>query len=272
MQIKVLGSGSSEGFPSIFCYCDACQKARKLGDKNIRTRSQFFVDDDLMIDFGDDTYCHSLKENIILSKLKYLLITHSHIDHFNPTIFRYRGGFYTSVISEEILEVYSPPAVKEVYEQMERGKPSNEVKSKIVFSIPTEFEAFSVGNYEIYPLLAKHAKKEKCYLYVIEKDKKRVLLGNDSDLYPDETFNYLKGIHIDLAFLDCTYGLSSKGTDNSHMNFLDNLRVKEKFYHNGTADDSTIFISTHLHMPATIHMMNYVKRWVAMDLQQHTTA
>ena len=88
MRIKVLGSGASEGFPAIFCNCDSCIKARESGGKNIRTRSQFYVDDDLMIDFGDDTFYHSLNENIILSKMKYLLITHSHIDHYNPTIFR----------------------------------------------------------------------------------------------------------------------------------------------------------------------------------------
>lgn len=245
MKIKVLGSGSSEGFPSLFCNCNTCQKARKLGNKNLRTRSQFLVDDNLMIDFGDDTFSHSLCENIVLSKLKYLFITHSHIDHFNPTIFRYRGGLYTSVALNDTLEVYSPPAVKELYEQMVRGKPSDAVKSKIIFTTPTEFEVISSGNYKIHILLARHAKNEKCFLYLVERDGKRVLFGNDSNYFPDETFEYLKGIHIDLAFLDCTYGFSSKGKDNSHMNFSDNLKVKETFYINGTANDRTIFVCTH---------------------------
>lgn len=156
MRIKVLGSGASEGFPAIFCNCDSCKKARETGGKNIRTRSQFYVDDDMMIDFGDDTFCHSLNEKIILSKMKYLLITHSHIDHYNPTIFRYRGGFYATVLDENILNVYSTPAIKEIYDQMGRGKPSDEVKNKIEFNTPTEFVPLCKDNYKIHTLLARH--------------------------------------------------------------------------------------------------------------------
>lgn len=245
MRIKVLGSGASEGFPAIFCNCDSCIKAREAGGKNIRTRSQFYVDDDLMIDFGDDTFYHSLNENIILSKMKYLLITHSHIDHYNPTIFRYRGGFYATVLCENILNVYSTPAVKEIYDHMDRGKPADEVKNKIEFNILTEFVPFSTDHYKIHTLLARHMKNEKCYMYVVEKCGKRVLFGNDSGYYPDETFEYLKGVHLDLIFLDCTYGLLSYGINNSHMGFPENLMVKERFYQNGTADDSTVFVSHH---------------------------
>ncbi|HYE80818.1 MAG TPA: MBL fold metallo-hydrolase [Clostridia bacterium] len=245
MRIKVLGSGASEGFPAIFCNCDSCKKARETGGKNIRTRSQFYVDGDMMIDFGDDTFCHSLNEKIILSKMKYLLITHSHIDHYNPTIFRYRGGFYATVIDENILNVYSTPAIKEIYDQMGRGKPSDEVKNKIEFNTPTEFVPLYKDNYKIHTLLARHMKNEKCYIYVVEKGGKRILFGNDSGYYPDETFEYLKGMHLDLVFLDCTYGLTSNGKDNSHMDFSENLKVKERFYKNGTSDDNTVFVSHH---------------------------
>jgi phosphoribosyl 1,2-cyclic phosphate phosphodiesterase len=245
MRIKVLGSGASEGFPAIFCNCDSCIKAREAGGKNIRTRSQFYVDDDLMIDFGDDTFYHSLNENIILSKMKYLLITHSHIDHYNPTIFRYRGGFFATVLYENILNVYSTPAIKEIYDQMGRGKPADEVKNKIEFNTLTEFVPFSKDNYKIHTLLARHMKNEKCYMYVVEKGGKCVLFGNDSGYYPDETFEYLKGMHLNLVFLDCTFGFISYGIDSSHMGFPENLKVKERFYKNETADDSTIFVSHH---------------------------
>ncbi|MBB6215884.1 phosphoribosyl 1,2-cyclic phosphate phosphodiesterase [Anaerosolibacter carboniphilus] len=245
MKIKVLGSGASEGFPAIFCNCDSCIKARKAGGKNIRTRSQFYVDEDMMIDFGDDTYYHSLNENISLSKLKYLLITHSHIDHYNPTIFRYRGGYYATELYESVLKVYSTPTVKEIYENMDRGKPMDEVKSKIEFNVPAEFVPFSIGDYTIHALQAIHMKNEKCYMYLVEKDGKRVLFGNDSGYYPDETFEYLKGMHLDLVFLDCTFGLHSYGINSSHMGIPENLKVKERFYENGTADDSTVFVTHH---------------------------
>lgn len=264
MRIKVLGSGASEGFPAIFCNCDSCIRARAAGGKNIRTRSQFYVDDDLMIDFGDDTFYHSLNENIGLSKMKYLLITHSHIDHYNPTIFRYRGGYFASALCEDILNVYSTPAVKEIYDQMERGRPEDAVAEKINFNTMTEFLSFSTDKYIIHPVLATHMKNEKCYMYVVEKDGKRVLFGTDSGYFPDETFEYLKGMHLDLVFLDCTFGLHSYGIDSNHMGFSENLLVKERFNENGTADDSTIFVSHHF-----AHSCNSTHEELCEVMEQH---
>jgi len=253
MKVTVLGSGASEGIPALFCNCDSCNKVREAGGKNLRTRSQFYVED-LMIDLGDDTYCHTLKEGIALTKLKYLLITHSHIDHYNPTILKYRGGDYATAVYEEYLNVYSPIAVKEIYDNLERGKPSDDVESKIIFTVPVEFEPFYADSYTIHALLANHKKNEKCYIYCVEKDGKRVLFGNDSAFYPEETFDYLRDKHLDLAFLDCTYGLQTGGLDNSHMDFSVNLQVKEKFYANKTADDRTIFVSTHFtHICGSMH-------------------
>ena len=34
----------------MFCRCELCEKARALGGKNIRTRSQALVNDDLLLD------------------------------------------------------------------------------------------------------------------------------------------------------------------------------------------------------------------------------
>ena len=55
MRIKYLGTAAAEGVPGIFCDCENCKRARKLGGKNIRTRSQAILDDTLLIDFPADT-------------------------------------------------------------------------------------------------------------------------------------------------------------------------------------------------------------------------
>ncbi len=49
MKIKYLGTAAAEGIPAIFCECKICKKARELGGKNIRTRSQALINDDLFI-------------------------------------------------------------------------------------------------------------------------------------------------------------------------------------------------------------------------------
>ena len=87
MRIKYLGTAAAEGVPGIFCDCENCKRARKLGGKNIRTRSQAILDDTLLIDFPADTYMHFLRFNLPLTKIKSCIITHSHMDHLYPVEF-----------------------------------------------------------------------------------------------------------------------------------------------------------------------------------------
>ena len=64
MKLTYLGTAASEGFPAVFCNCEFCQEARRLKGKNIRTRSQSLVNDDLLIDIPPDTFMHFLQNNI----------------------------------------------------------------------------------------------------------------------------------------------------------------------------------------------------------------
>lgn len=43
MKITYLGTAAAEGFPAMFCNCEYCREAKKLGGKNIRTRSQAII-------------------------------------------------------------------------------------------------------------------------------------------------------------------------------------------------------------------------------------
>ena len=76
MKIKFLGTAAAEGWPAVFCNCENCKKAASLGGKNIRTRSQILVNDDLLIDLPPDTYLHKLAHGLDLSKVSVLLVTH----------------------------------------------------------------------------------------------------------------------------------------------------------------------------------------------------
>ncbi|HBN84914.1 MAG TPA: hypothetical protein DDZ89_13850, partial [Clostridiales bacterium] len=77
MRFKYLGTAAAEGWPAMFCQCEACKKARKAGGKNIRTRSQAVVDDKLLIDFPADTYMHVLYQGLDLANIQHCLITHN---------------------------------------------------------------------------------------------------------------------------------------------------------------------------------------------------
>ncbi|MBO5969107.1 MAG: hypothetical protein J6S14_11500, partial [Clostridia bacterium] len=106
MKIKYLGTAAAEAFPAVFCNCKYCNEARELGGKNIRTRSQSLINDDLLIDFPADTYHHFITHGIRGDRIKYLLITHAHSDHlYQRDLFR-RYGCYAHNMSVPTLELY----------------------------------------------------------------------------------------------------------------------------------------------------------------------
>ena len=84
MKIRYFGTAAYEGVPALFCNCETCLKARKNGGKDLRTRSQALVNDDLLIEFNPDTVAHYQKYLFDWAKIGYCLITHSHSDHFYP--------------------------------------------------------------------------------------------------------------------------------------------------------------------------------------------
>ena len=78
MKIKYLGTAAAEGYPALFCECERCVAARKLGGKNVRTRTQCIIDDRLVIDWPPDAFFHSINHGIDFTYIKSLLISHIH--------------------------------------------------------------------------------------------------------------------------------------------------------------------------------------------------
>ena len=62
MKIQILGTAAAEGWPALFCNCEACRRAREKGGKNIRTRAGTLIDDQLLIDFSADTIDRRIRE------------------------------------------------------------------------------------------------------------------------------------------------------------------------------------------------------------------
>ena len=54
MEIQYLGTAAAEGLPALFCDCETCRKARNIGGKEVRTRTQSVVDGKILIDFPPD--------------------------------------------------------------------------------------------------------------------------------------------------------------------------------------------------------------------------
>jgi len=229
MKLQYLGTAAAEGWPGLFCNCKQCETARILGRKNIRTRSQAVlytnavgsggVEDILLIDLPPDTYLHCLHHGLRLDRIGHLLITHSHFDHFSPAELTYRSGVYANPAPSFPLNVYGNETVREVYQ---RVAGCDGVKYHVV----ENFRPFEAGKFTVTALLATHDRTERCLIYMIEHEGKRMLYGNDTGIFPEETWQYISGKPFDLVSLDCTHGINKEG--NNHMGIPDVLEVKRR--------------------------------------------
>ncbi|WP_075980391.1 MBL fold metallo-hydrolase [Bacillus massilinigeriensis] len=237
MEIRLLGTSAAEGFPGLFCRCEHCEKARALGGKNIRTRTSAIIDDTLKIDFPPDTNLHVLRDGIDMSKMTDLLITHTHTDHLYAEDISMRLPIYAKG-NDHPLHIYGHdlPLYKcrTRIERIEQGFTFNRI-------LP--YKEYQVGEFQVTGLLADHDKNETCFIYMIEKNGKRILYGHDTGWFPEETWEWLKGRQIDVAILDCTNGLFP--VRNNHLNIEAVIEMQSIFKSEEILNDHGKVIVTH---------------------------
>lgn len=260
MKIKYLGTAAAEGTPALFCYCDICQRARELGGKNIRTRSQALINDDLLIDFPADTYMHMLNHNVDLRKIKTLLITHGHDDHFYPFDLVYRCSpvyaiYPNGTDDKKPLELFltknSGKIMRPYFKHENIGKDPKAVNVNYV----KKFETFNTNGYKVTALKAMHAAELDPVIYIIQKDGKSILYAHDSGYFSKSTWSYIEksGIVFDFVSLDCTSTLIDDAYK-YHMGFKACCDVKDRLLKNNNANDNTIFYVNHFsHNGLTIY-------------------
>lgn len=226
MKLKYLGTAAAEGYPGIFCNCYYCQEAKKLGGKNIRTRSQCIIDDHLLIDFPADSYSHMLQHHIDLPNIHSILITHTHQDHLYLEDLGLRCEGFSHLINSK-LTLYGNDSLKSKFCKLYNNTSTDtHLSGTLDCTELTEFTPVLIENYLITPLLANHDVNEKCYLYLIEKDNKILLYGNDTGWLPEATWHYLSGKKIDCLSLDCTHMKYKEGSN--HMGFPDIIQLMKQ--------------------------------------------
>lgn len=243
MKIQYLGTAAAEGWPALFCNCDSCLRARAAGGKNIRTRSQAIIDDTLLIDYPPDGYLHMLQQGVNLPGVQNLLVTHSHQDHFYPLDLTLRSPYFAHKI-QGTLQIYGNDAVHEEWNKAVTyigGDMATSICA--VYNEVEPFVPFQVQDYIVTPLLALHKRTERCYIYIIEKNGKRLLYANDTGLFPQITWDYIRGIYFDLVSMDCTMLKIPEGT--THMGIDDNIKLRQMLTDSGCVDKSTKYVITH---------------------------
>ena len=237
MKLTYLGTAAAEGFPALFCNCEYCNEARRLGGKNIRTRSQAIINDDLLLDFPSDTYKHFLDNSIEGDRIKYLLITHAHPDHFYKNDLLIRHTYFAHNMRVPTLRMICSETVNEML---------LETPKNVEVTVISPFETVELDGYRITALPARHMKGTVALFYIIEGEK-TVLYAHDTGYFYDEVFDFIKEKKtvFDFVSLDCTNVDIPIPDTGSHMGFSNINRVVEKLRSFSAVDNDTVICINH---------------------------
>lgn len=244
MKLTFYGTAAAEGVPALYCDCSTCESARRLRGKNLRTRSQALVNDDLLIDFPPDTYLHVLNYGLPLHKIFNIIITHSHSDHLYIKDILMRSPGYSNLKNPQPLNIYGSVSVVDTL-MKNNGIAGMAERGVLNITVLKAFETVNVDGYKITPLMADHQNEEEAFIYLIEKDNKTILYAHDTGFFPNETMEYLKKSrpHIDFATFDCCYSL--RHCERGHMGFDEVLVMKKRLVDIGAINENTVCCVNH---------------------------
>ncbi|MBE6580948.1 MAG: hypothetical protein E7650_04940 [Ruminococcaceae bacterium] len=240
MKFTYLGTSSCEGIPAVFCNCPRCEAARHLGGKNIRTRTQALINDDLLVDLPPDTLYHFHTNRIESHKIKYLLITHSHKDHLYEQELLCRAPIRSKNLDVPLLRVF---CAQGAYDKLTAVDLNTDY---VQVNLIKPFEPFTLDGYRVTPLPARHSPGDEAVIYLIEGEK-TLLYAHDTGYPFDEVFDYLstKGVRLDMATYDCAYVERYVNDEGTHMGIDNVRRVVKRLTDLGVADEKTLHCINH---------------------------
>ena len=193
MRVRMLGTGSSDGWPNPWCSCASCRAAAAAGV--LRGQTCALVDDRLLLEVGHDGVRSTLRQGVDLTGVEAVLVTHAHPDHHAWPAWMWRGW----AAGRRPLTVVGPPAVvADAREHLDDTVETVEVRAG---------DQVTVAGYEVVALPALHAgpKAGPAVLYdVTGPDGARLLWATDTGVLPEAALELVTGRAYDAVLLELT--------------------------------------------------------------------
>ena len=194
MRVRLLGTGSSDGWPNPWCTCASCRAA--VAEGVLRGQSSALVDDRLLLEIGPEAPRAALRQGVDLVGVEAVLVTHAHPDHHAAPAWMWRGW----VPGASPLTLLAPPAV------VEAARPH--LDASVTAVTIGAGERRSVAGYDVVALPATHAGPEAgpALLYdVTGPDGARLLwAGRCAEVRSSSTASYARPLVRSSACSDST--------------------------------------------------------------------
>lgn len=238
MKVKILGTAAYERVPAMFCNCPICTYAREHGGKDFRTQAQTLINDDLLVDFGQDNYLHAVRFGVDCTKIRSILVTHAHSDHFMPGELMMTRSPYGHNDMPPV-QIYGGNACREKYMR-------NEETTHSEFITVEAYQTFTVGKYTVTALPAHHGTEDP-FIYILQDGEKTLFYDHDSGIPADEVYEFIAkgGYRFDAVIGDCTNADLHFDFPHGHKSLIDNQSHRDKLIAIGAVTENTQWIVTH---------------------------
>ena len=253
MELTFLGTAAATSCPLAFCRCAACTYARRNGGYDLRLRSSLLVNDDLLIDLGPDLMAASFTLGLDVTRIRYLLQTHSHSDHFDAGHLITRMPEYACMDTPPLAVFASGACIDHMSDALAREETgarlddaSWQEKLNLTVCPVRAFEPFSAGPYTVTALPSDHDRSDESMLYLISDGGACVFYGVDTPLLRADAWAYLTALPtpLDAAILDQTYGPGVDG--GGHLNADQTARTFRRMREEGILKRGARAFATHL--------------------------
>ncbi len=252
MKIIYIGTAASEGLPALFCRCEVCETARKLGGESIRGRSGVCINDILLIDFPPDIYYGAIRAGVYLPGIRDIVVTHTHEDHFDAyELATRRTPVYCSMKNggNTKLNIFGNMRSGEWFSKYLPGSETGYAENgSLIFKYSPLFVPIeTAAGVTVTPLAADHDMSQECRILLLQEKSSGTafLFGHDTGLIPNESIEYLMklGVKLSLVSLDCT-NVMLEGERN-HMGLAADIKMKNLLSNIGLTDNNTRFLINH---------------------------
>lgn len=255
MNVTFLGTAAAPSMPIPFCTCKVCSEARRIGGKNLRSRSSLVINDNLLVDIGPDIATASFQHRISLTGIGLCLQTHPHADHLDIGFILSRHGEYGTTVPGELLLGGSDETLHAIdalvnqqsaYGSLFDPKTQSALKMKILPLAP--FETYRIGDYRVTGYPANHGIDQGFLLYSIALGDHAVFYGTDTSVLSEAVWEHLQQerIRYDVVILDHTYGIGFESRPADHLAAKDVAAHADRFRENGLLKDGGVVYATHL--------------------------
>ena len=200
MKFLVCGSAAAEAVPALFCTCPLCLKALETGGRDVRSRTAYQLGESIRIDCGPDMFYHMVKYRLRYDRLRELIFTHDHRDHFYPDDLSNRYKGMSKLPEGNTLRVIGSAGL------LEKVRKSQDTeRSKLTLEVAEHGTTLMLhGGVELTAFQANHGAPDSLF-YAFRTPEFSLLIANDTGWFPGETWDLLKKFTFDAVFLDCCY-------------------------------------------------------------------